>query len=83
MALGAHRQPRINAYAGSSAGTLGCRPRNEALPRSIAALQFSGLPNATECPAMKGLEFLGDSVLDMIVVDMLLRKFPERTTRAR
>lgn len=55
----------------------GVRPRNmapylEAFRHSSAlACQQNGLPSNER------LEFLGDSVLDMIVVDLLYRKFPE------
>lgn len=69
-----HRESRIRRFVRRH---FGVRPRQlapylEAFRHSSSlACQQDGLPSNER------LEFLGDSVLDMIVVDLLYRKFPE------
>ena len=75
MALGRQARVEKSAYAVHPPALWGQAPELEPYVNR-SGIRVLRTANSDGLPATKGLEFLGDSVLDMIVVDMLFRKFP-------
>ncbi len=69
-----HRESRVRRFIRRH---FGVRPRNVALYMEAFRHSSSLSCQQDGLPSNERLEFLGDSVLDMIVVDLLYGKFPE------
>jgi len=69
-----HRESRVRRFIRRH---FGVRPRNVALYMEAFRHSSSLSCQKDGLPSNERLEFLGDSVLDMIVVDLLYGKFPE------